>query len=277
MATKFPWSVSAASILVLLGLVAAILLWRADWNLAVFFTLNDWGRQLPTLAQVITHLGDRHWVTPILIILLASRMGLLAAALLGASCVHLLTAQLKAYFAVLRPCFEPALANQVFTAGPSLASDFYTFPSGHSGTAGLLMVLLLARFGNRVLIPAALLALAIALSRSTLGAHYPSDTFTGLVLGGSVGLVMVLLVQYVHQQLVVPRVVASVRSWSALAILAVALYWQASLGLSGMRLYPDWFKAITWGGGVLAAGVLLWQARTYLLALYTKRSGDLAN
>lgn len=277
MANRFAWGFSTAIILVLLSICAAAVLWRQDWNLALFFTLNDWGRKLPTLAQVITHLGDRHWVTPILIILLASRMSLLAAALLGASCVHLLTAQLKAYFAVLRPCFEPALANQVFTAGPSLARDFYTFPSGHSGTAGLLMVLLLARFGNRALIPALLLALLIALSRSMLGAHYPSDTLAGLLLGGCVGLGMVFLIQQLSQHLAKPFV-ASGRAWGALAILAVALYWQVSLGLSGMRLYPDWFKVITWGGGALAVGALLWQARKYIHVIYTTRhSADIAN
>ena len=76
------------------------------------------------------------------------------------------------------------MAAQVFTAGPDLNLDSYSFPSGHSATANLIAACLVARWGDkRAFWPAVLFALLAAASRSLLGVHFPSDTTTGLALG----------------------------------------------------------------------------------------------
>lgn len=71
-------------------------------------------------------------------------------------------------------------------------ADFASFPSGHSCTAGAVgMALALLWPGARlVVIP---LALALAMTRIVLGAHYPSDVIAGLALGASFTLLVAML------------------------------------------------------------------------------------
>jgi undecaprenyl-diphosphatase len=72
-------------------------------------------------------------------------------------------------------------------AGPTLASGFDSFPSGHSITAFSMAVILSGAYPRwRVLFYS--LAALIALSRVYLGAHFPSDVFAGAVLGVAVGM-----------------------------------------------------------------------------------------
>jgi len=61
--------------------------------------------------------------------------------------------------------------------------DFASFPSGHATTAGTMIVAcicLFPRWGWLMV----LLALWVAISRTAIGVHYPSDVFAGLMLGG---------------------------------------------------------------------------------------------
>lgn len=88
---------------------------------------------------------------------------------------------LKYGFGVARPHAVLDGAPTGF-GGPTLDSDFASFPSGHSTTMGALFmaVMLLHRRAGWIMLPVSLL---IALSRLVVGAHYLSDIAAGWLLG----------------------------------------------------------------------------------------------
>ena len=61
-------------------------------------------------------------------------------------------------------------------------SDKFSFPSGHTMAAFLLVGLLVAQFGA-IAVPFYLWALAVGASRVILGVHFPSDILAGAALG----------------------------------------------------------------------------------------------
>lgn len=68
-----------------------------------------------------------------------------------------------------------------------IASDEFSFPSGHTCAAFLFVTLLVLHFGP-VLTLLYLWAVAVAMSRVCLGVHFPTDTVVGAVLGASIAL-----------------------------------------------------------------------------------------
>jgi membrane-associated phospholipid phosphatase len=66
--------------------------------------------------------------------------------------------------------------------------DSGSFPSAHSAGTACVAVILWDRWGPGAGIPAAVVAGFTALSRVTLGKHYPSDVIAGAAIGISVGL-----------------------------------------------------------------------------------------
>lgn len=66
-----------------------------------------------------------------------------------------------------------------------IASDEFSFPSGHTSAAFLFVTLLVLHFGSflTLLYP---WAMAVAMSRVYLGVHFPTDTVMGAVLGSSI-------------------------------------------------------------------------------------------
>jgi len=105
---------------------------------------------------------------------------LLAASVAGLS-VKALSASLG------RP--RPNKAGITRLQGPTLNRDFQSFPSGHSatsfGTAGALAVVL-----PPVGVPVLVGAVGVGWSRLYLGAHYPSDVWTGAWVGLVTGLAL---------------------------------------------------------------------------------------
>lgn len=60
----------------------------------------------------------------------------------------------------------------------------FSFPSGHSTNAAALMTSLHQYFKNKIiLIIAIIISLFVAISRFSLGVHYPTDTIVGLLIG----------------------------------------------------------------------------------------------
>lgn len=59
----------------------------------------------------------------------------------------------------------------------------YSFPSGHSGSSFAVGFTVWRKGDRRLGIPALLLAFLIAFSRLYVAVHYPSDVFTGILLG----------------------------------------------------------------------------------------------
>jgi len=70
-------------------------------------------------------------------------------------------------------------------------SNTGSFPSGHSSGTACTAVILWDCYGPGAGIPAATIAAFTALSRVTLGKHYPSDVIAGVAIGISVGLAVV--------------------------------------------------------------------------------------
>ncbi len=67
------------------------------------------------------------------------------------------------------------------------AADEFSFPSGHTSAACLVVTLLVLHVGPRRL-PLYIWSMAVAMSRVYLGVHFPTDTVMGAVLGTSVAL-----------------------------------------------------------------------------------------
>ena len=63
------------------------------------------------------------------------------------------------------------------------AQSDYSFPSGHSGAAFAVCMVIFFECPKKYGIPALVLAVLIALSRLYVGVHYPSDVIAGALLG----------------------------------------------------------------------------------------------
>lgn len=175
------------AVLAALALVWAAMLWLggAELDRAVLASLyagdGPWGRA----AQTVTQLGSFPVVMALAAIgalLLTWRRETRAALLLLALPMSsgLLVELLKRWIGRLRPHDQEHLLVEV---------QSYAFPSGHTANATVVwlgLALLLVR-GPRArlfaIAAAALLAVAIGLSRNMLGVHWPSDVVGGWALG----------------------------------------------------------------------------------------------
>jgi undecaprenyl-diphosphatase len=175
-------------ILAALALVWVAMLWlggaEGDRAVLAYLYAGDnpgWGRA----ARTITELGSFPVVMSLAVIgglLLARRGQMRAAWLLLALPVTsgLIVETLKRWIGRLRPHDQEHLLVEV---------QSYAFPSGHTANATVVwlgLALLLVR-GARArpiaIAAAALLAVAIGLSRNMLGVHWPSDVVGGWTFG----------------------------------------------------------------------------------------------
>ncbi|MEM1153231.1 MAG: phosphatase PAP2 family protein, partial [Pseudomonadota bacterium] len=73
-----------------------------------------------------------------------------------------------------------------------IASDKFSFPSGHASAAFLFATCIYGIFGAPALVTY-LWACAVAVSRVLLGVHFPGDIVAGAVMGSSIGLLGIAL------------------------------------------------------------------------------------
>jgi membrane-associated phospholipid phosphatase len=166
--------------------LAALLLGGAVYlsgtNQAVFLLINGLGAATgDSVWAIITIFGDALMVSALLLPLVDRRPDVILAMLLASVPATLWVHGLKPWLALPRP---PAVlpAQALHIIGPMLTAD--SFPSGHATTiftfAGVMVLGASSRLARWSVL---LLAAAVGLSRSAVGAHWPLDVLGGL-LGG---------------------------------------------------------------------------------------------
>lgn len=138
-------------------------------------------QQLCRLAFAVSKSGDGY--TQLIL-----PLGLWA---LGVSGSELFVSSVAAGFAIWLPLYwllkntcrrkRPPAAIPQFNAA-IIASDEFSFPSGHTAAAFLLATLAVLCFGAAAA-PLFIWATAVAASRVVLGVHFPTDTIAGAGLG----------------------------------------------------------------------------------------------
>lgn len=197
--TPWPIATRKAALAALLALFAVLLLFSfADRPISV------WGQGLPEpipgIMHWITRWGESDWqLIPALLVLLLTaaavplvRSEVWRAALrevrvlagfvfVGVGLPSLTSSLFKRLIGRARP--EAWTAEAPFSFVPNLTLyNHQSFPSGHA-TTGFAMAMVLVFIWPRMLWPALLAALLIAMSRVITGQHYLTDIVGGAVLG----------------------------------------------------------------------------------------------
>ena len=173
-----------SSLFMLLG----VALFVSSFNPPLFYALN--ARLVPWLGEpfwaVITNLGDGFFLFPLAMMLFWRSPQQQLATLLSMLALAAAVNVLKVVVGLPRPFAELGV-DWVSMVGPLPNSK--SFPSGHSGTAFLLVGLSLMYFKSRLLKGGiAFMATMVCLSRIAVGVHWPSDILFGIGLGISCAL-----------------------------------------------------------------------------------------
>lgn len=174
----------------LVSIDGSILLWIQE-NLRV--------NALTPIVKFITSLGNvgMIWIVITLVMLIMKRtrrVGLMCACSLMLSLL-INNVLIKNIVARTRP-YEAIQAIRPLVALPI----DYSFPSGHSAASFACAWVMLRKLPHKYGIPAAVLAICIALSRLYVGVHYPSDVLAGIVSG----IVFSYIAEYIVEK-VMPR------------------------------------------------------------------------
>ena len=153
-----------------------------QWNVPLFYFLN--GLPWPVLWSNLTELGDGLILGVLLFPLLRHKPQLLSAYLLGIVVNTLVVQGLKFSFALPRPA--GVLDTETFRIlGPVLTAR--AFPSGHTATIFLVAAIVTYMFRGSVRWLILLLASSVAISRVSVGAHWPQDILAGALIGWVIG------------------------------------------------------------------------------------------
>lgn len=158
------------------------------WDI-IFFTRIfqlDGKRLLTDCIPWISHSGNGYYypLLPLLIYLTVPEKALpfLIAGLIAYGLELPLYKLLKSLIKRDRPCESLENVHKRITP-----SDRFSFPSGHTAAA-FVIVVLLGHFFPWLTIPAILWASLVGFSRIYLGVHYPTDILAGMAIGVLCGL-----------------------------------------------------------------------------------------
>lgn len=185
---------------VILGFAgAAILVTVAAVDPIFLGLVNDGVSADQAFFQMITDIGKSDWVLVLTGVLIFAFTLLTADRFRGEALRVWHRALLTLYYVFTTVAFSGLLANLikllVGRARPPLAGDevwramplirdydFASFPSGHATTAGALSIALALLF-PRWRCPILTIGVLVAVSRSFVGVHFPSDVIAGFTLG----------------------------------------------------------------------------------------------
>ena len=176
-------------------LESAAAMWL-DANLAGFdhlflsiqhFFADKAGVVLTPLFRAITFLGEKGWPFFLLafIFILFANTRDLGVCIFGAVCCGALITNiiLKDNVARLRP-FENSIEYELWwMAVGSPAEEGFSFPSGHVTACAAGMTAITMMRGKKWIIPSIVIVLLMAISRTYLMAHYPSDVVAAILIG----------------------------------------------------------------------------------------------
>ncbi len=160
--------------------ISLVITLKPSVNQEYFYLINGLSQILPDqLVALVSDLGNGAVTACFLFILLCLKPDWTLRVLFAAILCTLLTHLLKNYFDALRP---PAQLDQLHIIGKP--RHYHSFPSGHTSSifllAGIAFQALTQRLWQSIIL---LLAVCVALSRVSVGAHWPVDIALGAIIG----------------------------------------------------------------------------------------------
>lgn len=150
----------------------------------IIIFLQSFSPLLDKLFAIITFFGDQLLVIGVIVLIyyIYDKDIALKAAYLSVI-TGFLTITLKGIFGLLRPYIIHSDIKGIPDILGTVPDD-YTFPSGHSSTAGSFWSYISFEIKNKfVIIFAIAMVILVPLSRNYLGVHWPSDSIVGVLLG----------------------------------------------------------------------------------------------
>lgn len=198
-------SVKAQGMLLYLGLIFAVialsLIWSAGqrFDVWVFTHMNTRGsrpRWLDRTMLNFTHIGNNMFALLLAVIFYYKVDRLLAYEVaLGTLSLWLVVEFIKLIFRRTRP-YNKLKDTRIV----GLRAHGHSFPSGHTSQSFFLATLLVNHFHVNVLLWLSfyLVALLVGITRIYVGMHYPRDVLGGAVLGITLGLLGVMVNNYLR-------------------------------------------------------------------------------
>ena len=176
------------------------------WNADFFKVINAWGQDFDDrIWSFLTLMGDTAILWPLLLIFSITSMRIVYAVLAAVPLGGLLSVLLKRLFDSPRPA-GVLESMDIHTIGPILKT--HSFPSGHTitifATIGVIFLIpVVRRRSLQMVIQLAVIAfgLLVALSRISVGAHWPVDCLAGAGIGWLSGLSGIYIVDRYHKRL----------------------------------------------------------------------------